>query len=262
MDIFKKINLYQDEINKLRPFSGEMLNQIKSFYRIGITWSSNAIEGNSLTESETKILIEDGLSVGGKPLRDVYEALGHSDAYDYMFELMGNMGISEVDIKQLHKLFYKNIDSDYAGVYRDFPVFISGSNYPVTRVEDIQIDIERLCTWISEAYSLYHPVEFAALLHKKFVFIHPFKDGNGRVARLLMNTVLIQNGFLPVIIPPILRSVYISLLEKARADDRSFINFIAEMELNPKRIYLAFYKSNFRNEDKYLCLKILLVIFI
>ncbi len=61
MDIFKKINLYQDEINKLRPFSGEMLNQIKSFYRIGITWSSNAIEGNSLTESETKILIEDGL---------------------------------------------------------------------------------------------------------------------------------------------------------------------------------------------------------
>ena len=159
MDIFKKINLYQDEINKLRPFSGEMLNQIKSFYRIGITWSSNAIEGNSLTESETKILIEDGLSVGGKPLRDVYEALGHSDAYDYMFELMGNRGISEVDIKQLHKLFYKNIDSDYAGVYRDFPVFISGSNYPVTRVEDIQIDIELLCTWISEAYSLYHPAE-------------------------------------------------------------------------------------------------------
>ncbi len=87
----------------------------------------------------------------------------------------------------------------------------------------------------------YHPVEFAAVLHKKFVFIHPFKDGNGRVARLLMNTALIQDGYLPALIPPILRSEYIALLEKAHEDDSPFINFIIERELESQRIFYIFF---------------------
>lgn len=140
-----------------------MLKQIKDFYRIGLTWTSNALEGNSLTESETKVLIEDGLTIGSRPLRDMFEAVDHAKAY---------------------------------------------------------------------------PVEFAAILHKRFLFIHPFKDGNGRVARLLMNTVLIQDGYLPALIPPVLRSEYISLLEKAHTNDSLFISFISDRELESQKDFL------------------------
>ncbi|SHE60495.1 Fic/DOC family protein [Tissierella praeacuta DSM 18095] len=238
MENLEKLDLYQNTINELRPFEGEMLKQIKDFYRIGLTWTSNALEGNSLTESETKVLIEDGLTVGGRPLRDMFETVDHAKAYDYMFTLLGNKEIVEKDIIYLHKLFYQNIEEEFAGRYRDIPVFISGSNHPVSKVEDIQSEIDELCKWIKTERKKYHPVEFAAILHKKFVFIHPFKDGNGRVARLLMNTALIQDGYLPALIPPILRSEYISLLEKAHEDDGPFINFIIERELESQKDFL------------------------
>ncbi|HHX61137.1 MAG TPA: Fic family protein [Epulopiscium sp.] len=234
----KKIELYQKIINQLRPFEGEMLKQVKDFYRVGLTWTSNALEGNSLTESETKVLIEDGLTVGGRPLRDMFEAVDHAKAYDYMFTLLANNGIEEESILYLHKLFYQNIDQEFAGRYRDTPVFISGSNYPVSKVENLKSEIEDLCKWIRAERKQYHPVEFAALLHKKFVFIHPFKDGNGRVARLLMNTALIQDGYLPVLIPPILRTEYISLLEKAHEDDSLFVNFVVEREKESQKDFL------------------------
>lgn len=238
MEHLKKLELYQNAINELTPFEGEMLKQIKDFYRVGLTWTSNALEGNSLTESETKVLIEDGLTVGGRPLRDMFEAVDHAKAYDYMFRLLENKEITEKDILYFHKLFYHNIDEEFAGIYRDIPVFISGSNFPVTKVESIESEIENLSKWISTERRNYHPVEFAAILHKKFVFTHPFKDGNGRVARLLMNTALIQEGYLPALIPPILRNEYISLLEKAHKDDRPFINFIAERELESQKDFL------------------------
>lgn len=238
MDNFKKLDLYQNAINELRPFEGEMLKQVRDFYRVGLTWTSNALEGNSLTESETKILIEDGLTVGGKLLRDIFEAIGHAKAYDYMFKLVGHREINEENILHLHKLFYKNIDEGIAGKYRDIPVFISGSEHPVAKEENIQNEMHVLCEWAETERRKYHPVEFAAILHKKFVFIHPFRDGNGRVARLLMNTALIQDGYLPVLIPPILRNDYILFLERAHTNDKPFINFIVERELESQKEFL------------------------
>ena len=98
MENLEKVDLYQKTINEMRPFEGEMLKQIKDFYRIGLTWTSNALEGNSLTESETKVLIEDGLTVAGRPLRDMFEAVDHAKAYDYMFTLLDNKEIKEENI--------------------------------------------------------------------------------------------------------------------------------------------------------------------
>ena len=95
---FDKIDQYKAKIDELRPFEGNMLKQIKDYFRIGLTWSSNALEGNTLTESETKVLLEDGLTVGGKPLRYTFEALGHAKAYDFMFTLLKKNVISEDDI--------------------------------------------------------------------------------------------------------------------------------------------------------------------
>lgn len=231
-DLIAKINRYQQKINKLRPFQDEMLKQVQDFYRIGLTWSSNAIEGNTLTESETKILLEDGLTVGGKPLKDTFEALGHAKSYDFMFKLLHGRGVSENDILTFHKLFYTEIDSENAGTYRNQPVLITGSRYPVSKTKDIPRKMNELILWEQKNIDLYHPVTFAALLHKNFVFIHPFIDGNGRIARLLMNTILIQNGYLPIIIPPIQRREYIESLELAHKDDSKFLDLIAEKEID------------------------------
>ncbi len=241
MDIFEKINIYQNKINELRPFEGDSLTQIKNFYRIGLTWSSNAIEGNTLTENETKILIEDGLTAGGKPLRDTFEAIGHAQAFEYMFYLLNHRAITEKDILMLHRLFYHYIEEQQAGKYRNMQVIITGSKYPVTEVKQIKNSMSELCDWAENSRDSYHPVEYAALLHSRFVRIHPFKDGNGRVARLIMNAALIQDRFLPVIIPPILRHKYIEALEKSHINENNFIEFIAECELESQKEMLRLF---------------------
>lgn len=250
MGILRKIDLFQKEINALRPLEGEMLEQIKDYYRVGLTWTSNALEGNSLTESETKVLLEDGLTVGGKPLRDVFEAVDHAKAYDFMFSLFKSRRINEQAVLKMHELFYRNIEPGYAGRYRDVRVLITGSQYPVAVPEKIQGEMVRLFEWVQKEREGYHPVEFAAQLHKRFVFIHPFKDGNGRVARLLMNLALIQDGYLPVIVPPILRRDYVSLLERAHRDDGDFMEFIAEREYESQKEILRLFQVPFPGEGQ------------
>ena len=228
MKLIEKVDRYQAAINKVRPFEGHMLNEIKAYYRVGLTWSSNALEGNTLTETETKVLLEDGLTAGGKPLRDTFEALGHAQAYDFMFSLLNSRQITEADALTMHRMFYRDIDEAYAGKYRDKQVFITGSKYPVCKPERIADEMKELFAWVASSRNKFHPVEFAALLHKRFVFIHHFIDGNGRLSRLLMNAALIQDGYMLSVIPPVLRQEYISLLELAHKDDRPFIDFITE----------------------------------
>jgi Fic family protein len=235
MTLYEKIDRYKLTIDEKRPFEGHLLHEIKNYYRIGLTWSSNALEGNTLTLSETKILLEDGLTVGGKPLRDTFEALGHAKAYDFMFTLLNSYQITEEDALTMHRMFYTGIDVEAAGKYRDRPVFITGSKYEVCPVERIEEEMKNLFQWTCSARSKYHPVQFAAQLHKRFIFIHPFIDGNGRVARLLMNTALIQDGYMLAIIPPVLRHEYISLLERAHEDDQPFMDFIAERVLESEK---------------------------
>lgn len=235
MKMIDKVDCYKAVIDELRPFEGHLLNEIKGYYRIGLTWSSNALEGNTLTISETKVLLEDGLTVGGKPLRDTFEALGHAQAYDFMFTLLGSRQITEADALTMHRMFYSGIDSKEAGRYRDRPVFITGSDYDVCDVKQIGEEMSKLFQWVVSERDNYHPMEFAALLHKRFVFIHPFIDGNGRLSRLLMNTALIQDGYILAVIPPVLRQEYISLLERAHKNDRPFMDFIAERVLESEK---------------------------
>ncbi len=235
MSIFEKIDRYKTAIDALRPFESDLLKQIREYYRIGLTWSSNAIEGNTLTESETKVLLEDGLTAGGKPLRDTFEAIGHAKAYDFMFTLLGSRTITESDMLTMHRMFYTEIDAAHAGQYRTSSVIITGSKYPVCEVERIPDEIKTLFQWVASERNRLHPVEFAAQLHKRFVFIHPFVDGNGRISRLLMNTALIQNGYMLAVIPPVLRHEYISLLERAHRDDQPFVEFIAERVLESEK---------------------------
>lgn len=237
MSIYQKIDLNKAAIDRYRPFEGEMLKQTRDYYRVGTTWTSNAIEGNTLTESETKILLEDGLTVGGKPLKYTYEAIGHGKAYDYMFTLIKSDTITTENILMLHKLFYQNIDSDNAGAWRKHPIFVSGSDYVFPLPEELQAKMAELEKWIKTERDNYHPVEFAALLHLKFVTIHPFIDGNGRTARLLTNLALIQKGYLPVIVPPIYKldyNGYIRLYQD-KGNASKFVEFIAEQEVETQK---------------------------
>ena len=232
MNMYEKIDQNKAAIDRYRPFEGEMLKQTRDYYRVGTTWSSNAIEGNTLTESETKILLEDGLTVGGKRLKYTYEAIGHGKAYDYMFTLLKSEKITLENILMLHKLFYQNIDGENAGAWRKQPIFVSGSDYVFPLPEQLQEKMAELEKWIETEREKYHPVEFAALLHLKFVTIHPFIDGNGRTARLLTNLALIQKGYLPVIVPPIYKLDYNGFIRlyQSKGDSSKFIQFIAEQE--------------------------------
>ena len=240
LNLLSQIDVLQERINTSRPFAREELEELKQYYKVGLTFSSNAIEGNSLTESETKVIIEDGLTIGGRPMKDHLEAVGHSQAFDYMWNLSKNKEITERNIKSLHKLFFQAIDEKHAGKYRRRNVIISGSQYNDTIPAPSELSkvmgdfIKEMTTKRQEL----HPVVFAALIHKKFVFIHPFVDGNGRVARLLMNLSLIQAGYPITIIPPILRPDYIRTLEKAHIDDSEFLGFISEQVLQTQRDYI------------------------
>jgi Fic family protein len=219
-----------EAISEVRPFEGHMLKQLKDYYRIGLTWSSNAIEGNTLTISETKVVLEDSLTIGGRPLRDFYETVGHGQAYDFMFTLIKKRHVTVKDIKTMHRLFYKNIDEANAGTWRKESIIVSGSEYVFPRPEEIGEQMRKLEKWVKAGRNNYHPVTFAALLHLKFVSIHPFIDGNGRTGRLIMNLALVQDSYQLAIIPPLLRPEYIDTIRQYqnKGKPEPFCEFIAE----------------------------------
>jgi len=245
-DIFTEIEKLQKEINHYRPLSVHLKKEIKEYYRIGLTYSSNSLEGNSLTESETKIVLENGITIGGKPLRDHYEASGHSESFDFIYRLSKNREIKEKDIKKMHRLFYYRIDKNKAGKYRKTKLFITGSKYPLPLPEKVPGLMKEFISGLAGLRKELHPVRFAALAHKEFVFIHPFVDGNGRVARLLMNLILLQEGYNIAIIPPVLRQEYLETLEKAHRNDKPFISFIARSVKETQKDYLRLF---IRNEE-------------
>jgi len=230
MTILEKTDKYKAAIDGLRPFEEPILGQLRDYYRVGLAWSSNALEGNTLTEVETKVILEDGLTIGGKPLREIYEAVGHGKAYDYVFSIFKNSNVTADNIKTMHRLFYQAIDEKNAGVWRNESVIVTGTDYAFPAPRELDNLMDELVTWANANRAAFHPVRFAALLHLKFVTIHPFTDGNGRVGRLLMNLALIQDGYTPTAIPPILRQDYLSAIRsyQKRGDENTFCEFIAE----------------------------------
>lgn len=227
-DILKKIDSIKAIIDAYRPLDSHMVKQLREYFRIGMTYSSNALEGNSLTETETKIVIEDGITIGGKPFKDHLEALGHSEAYDLLFRLAKHKDITEANVKELHRLFYYRIDEDQARKYRKQKIIITGTTCIPPAPEQIPDLMKSFVAGIPDDRSKHHPVEFAAILHRKFVTIHPFVYGNERAARLLMNLALLQAGYPVAIIPPVLRREYLDTLNNNhKGDFKPFNNFIA-----------------------------------
>jgi len=163
---------------------------------IDYTYNSNAIEGSTLTLDETALVLKEGVTIGGKPLKHHLEAIGHKDAYYYVGDLVKNkIAISERTIKDIHSLVLMDRQAD-KGVYRSVPVRV-GSFFPCQPYE-VPIKMERLMIEYSADMQKLHVIERAAAFHLKFETIHPFIDGNGRVGRLLLNLELMKAGYPPV----------------------------------------------------------------
>ena len=227
------------KIDSFRPLSSNILNQIREYYKISLTYTSNALEGNTLDLAETKVVIEDGLTINGKPMKDHLETVGHADAYNKLFELVKANSISEKDIKCLHKLFYSKIDFENAGCYRQTPVIVTGADVEFPRPDVLNKEMQKFVAILPEIKKESHAVKYAAMVHALFVNIHPFIDGNGRVARLLMNLALLQTGYNITIIPPIVRADYIRALQASNHNNfEPFINFISEMVFESQKEYL------------------------
>ncbi|HXW72046.1 MAG TPA: Fic family protein [Methylocella sp.] len=201
------------ELDCLRPLSASALAQLQKHYDVDLTYTSNAIEGNTLTLRETAEVIEHGITVGGKPLRDHLEAVDHYEALRWMRELAGKTRpIDESVVCELHRRIVARSQPDIAGIYSRNPRRIAGS--PVVFPNPVKIPqlMEEFGTWLKTAPP--NPTS-AFEAHYRLVSIHPFADGNGRAARLLMNLILIRGGYPPVSVRLEDRKAYLDGLERA-----------------------------------------------
>ncbi|MGK7379768.1 Fic family protein [Planococcus sp. 1R117A] len=201
MKEFAYIDSLKKELDQFRPLPSAAVRNLKEVYRVEWTYNSNAIEGNTLSLIETKVVLEDGLTIGGKRLQEHLEVINHSAAIDFVENQVNQTGeLDERTLKMIHYLILKNIDDENAGVYRSINVRISGSQHTPPHFLQVPQEMNDLFTWYDQEKDHLHPVELAALFHFKFVYIHPFADGNGRTAGLLMNLILMSHGFPPAIV--------------------------------------------------------------
>jgi Fic family protein len=214
-------------LDEYRPLPKELVNNLGDWFRIELTYTSNAIEGNTLTRQETALVVEKGLTVGSKSLKEHLEATNHAAALNWINGLTKRKlsTITQQDILEIHKIILKGIDDENAGCYRNVAVRIAGSRVVMPNPRKVPDLMNNFIYWL-HSKTKQHPVQIAALAHYKLVSIHPFIDGNGRTARLLMNLILMIYGYPPAIIRKQDRLVYINALEQAQLGG-SLDNYLA-----------------------------------
>jgi len=228
MSRFDKLDLLKSRLNSLRPLPPEVVQNLHEDLVLRWTYNSNAIEGNTLTLKETKVALE-GITVGGKTLREHFEAVNHREAIFYVEDIIKhNEKLSAGLIKRIHALILKNIDDENAGVYRKVNVTVSGAENIPPDSFLVPGEMDALEAWYNKMADELHTVELAARLHSDFVKIHPFVDGNGRTARLIMNFELMKGGFPAVILPVERRLEYYEALDRSHVhgDYDPFIEII------------------------------------
>jgi len=230
--MFDKMNRLQEELNQLRPLPRSTLKSLREQLILEWTYNSNAIEGNTLTIKETKVVLE-GITIGGHSMREHFEAINHKEAIEFVEDIVNrNESINEQSVKLIHQLVLKNIDTVNAGVYRKENVLISGATHIPPNHLFVLEKMEALIKFYEQFNG--QSLERAARLHVDFVKIHPFVDGNGRTARLLMNLDLMKSGLLPVVIQTTERLKYYEALDHAHVTDdyRPFIQLVVDCEVD------------------------------
>ena len=217
---------------------------IRAALSIELVYESNKIEGNTLTLRETQLVVNEGITIGGKTVREHLEAINHSEAIDLLYDIVGNkVAFTEVILKQIHGLVLHGIDRDNAGIYRRVPVMIAGSENLPPQPYLLQPLMEAYFAFYETNKNTLHPVILAAEMHERLVNIHPFIDGNGRTSRLVMNLILLQHGYPLAILKGDYdsRIKYYEALEMASAhnDTSVFHQFIVDTVHNSLQKYLS-----------------------
>lgn len=217
-ELLHEIDRKKAGLDSRRPLPAATVESIRRAMRLEWTYHSNALEGNTLTLRETQVVLE-GLTIGGgKTLREHLEVINHAHAVDYLEGLVSRgERLTQFAARQLHTLILRGIDDEHAGQWRIVPVAISGSRHTPPSPSDVAPRMADLFSWFEGEGSIQHPVIRAAHFHHQFVYIHPFVDGNGRTARLLMNLILMTDGYPPAVIKadPQRRIAYLDALEEA-----------------------------------------------
>jgi len=251
----KRIDEKFGRLQSLRPLPVDKVKKLREQFAIEMTYNSNAIEGNSLTLKETFFVINEGITIKGKPLKDHLEAKDHQEALGYLYDLADQKkqsDILEATIRNLHKLVVKETASDIAGSYRTGNVMIGGANHRPPDAFEVPNLMRNAVNWINANENKLHPVEFAALVHHKIVYIHPFFDGNGRTARLLMDLLLMRTGYPLAVVLKNDRKKYYQTLEQADKDNFSpFVDFIARAVERSLDIYLNVLSPVISKNQKY-----------
>ena len=221
------------ENNKYKEVKlNELLSkQLKKDLNIKWTYNSTGIEGNSYTLNQTRILLAEGITIGGKRLVEHLEIIGHSEAIEYLEDIIeNNVELTEREIKNIHSLVTKDIENVNSGAYRNNAVYISGSKHIPPQPYLFSEKMEELMLWYNNESKNIHPIERAAILHGEFVSIHPFIDGNGRTARLLLNFELMKNNYPAIIIEIEEREKYFDALEVGNLSGNwdKFTEFVRE----------------------------------
>ena len=239
---WKKLSDKKAILDSHRPLPPALVDNLEQWFLIELTYTSNAIEGNTLTRKETAVVVEKGLTVSGKSLTEHLEATNHAGALRKVMALVNGktQDLTEHSILDIHNTILKGIDDDSAGHYRSIPVRISGSEVILPNYRKVPDLMENFIKEITTKTSL-HPVELAADAHYELVTIHPFVDGNGRTARLLMNLILMQQGFPPALIRKRDRLKYIKALEQAQlgGSKNAYYKIIADAVNRSLDIYLS-----------------------
>lgn len=228
-DIYQRIIEKKKKLDSLRPLPRSLVARLRDQIIIEWTYNSNAIEGTTLSFLETRLILEHGLTIKGKSLKEHFEAKNHKDAILFVEDLVSKrkFTISQLLIRQIHQLVLKEIDNEWAGKYREVQVEITGTKFVPPDPATVPVKMRQLEKWLQDKTNQKDLIDYAALAHFKLVDIHPFLDGNGRTARLLMNLILMSRSFPPTVILKNDRMKYYDGLNLAhKGDFEQFVQFI------------------------------------
>lgn len=218
--LFDRLDQKRSLLNGSRPLASSVINKVRDGLAIEWIYNSNSIEGNTLTLKETQMVIQDGITIGGKALREHFEAINHEKAIDHLYSIVNkDYQLRTIDILSLHGYIMRNIDDDYAGRLRDGGVRITGANFTPPNAGKVPDLLDELIDYVTANPLQLNEVMLATIFHHKMVWIHPFFDGNGRTVRLAMNLLLLRKGFPPAIILKNDRKKYYSALNDANKGD-------------------------------------------
>jgi Fic family protein len=239
--LLARLEQKKNQLDGLRPLPAAAVRRLDEQLTIEWIYNSNAIEGSTLTLKETRLILETGLTIGGRSLREHFEVINHKEAIEYVEMLAtGTEPVTPFHVRQIHHLVLARIDDDNAGQYRTLPVQILGTAHRPPEAWQVPGLMQDWGDWLSGPAQELHPVERAALAHHRLAAVHPFIDANGRTARLVMNLLLMRDGYPPTIIMRVNRGQYYRVLAQADEGNTSpLLNLVGRAVERSLTLYLA-----------------------